>query len=242
MITGVITDGTTGVVRAGSAAVRRAQTGFLRYYAALMIVCLAGVALYFLISSTMTLSILIWLPLAISVIAAILPRARDRAGGRGRQPRHDRRRDLVRRAVQARPRRPSVRHRRRVDLRARDPLQARPRRAERRAGAAHDRAVQRIDVVVLVPRVGSRRQLLLPLRARRERRARRVLRPGPGAVRRVLRPDADPVLLHGRDVGLGRAGAGDDQARDLHAGRVVLHARGRGRHRRARPRIRPGGR
>jgi len=39
-------------VRAGGAAVRRAQTGYLRYYAALMIVCLGGVALYFLISST----------------------------------------------------------------------------------------------------------------------------------------------------------------------------------------------
>ena len=52
VITGVITDGTTNVVRAGSAGVRRAQTGFLRYYAALMIVCVAGVALYFLISSS----------------------------------------------------------------------------------------------------------------------------------------------------------------------------------------------
>ncbi len=52
VISGVITDGTTGVVRAGSAAVRRAQTGFLRYYAALMIVCVAGVVLYFLISSS----------------------------------------------------------------------------------------------------------------------------------------------------------------------------------------------
>ena len=40
MIGGVITGGTVGVVRAGSAAVRRAQTGFLRYYAAAMIVCL----------------------------------------------------------------------------------------------------------------------------------------------------------------------------------------------------------
>jgi NADH-quinone oxidoreductase subunit L len=39
-------------VRAGSAAVRRAQTGFLRYYAALMVVGLGGVALYFLISSS----------------------------------------------------------------------------------------------------------------------------------------------------------------------------------------------
>jgi NADH-quinone oxidoreductase subunit L len=48
----LITGGTVGIVRAGSAAVRRAQTGFLRYYAALMIVCLTGVALYFLISSS----------------------------------------------------------------------------------------------------------------------------------------------------------------------------------------------
>src|SRR5205085_5363976 len=51
VISGVVTGGATGVVRAGSAAVRRSQTGFLRYYAAGMIVCLSGVALYFLISS-----------------------------------------------------------------------------------------------------------------------------------------------------------------------------------------------
>jgi NADH-quinone oxidoreductase subunit L len=51
VIAGLVTDGTLGVVRAGSAAVRRAQTGFLRYYAAAMIACLSGVALYFLISS-----------------------------------------------------------------------------------------------------------------------------------------------------------------------------------------------
>jgi NADH-quinone oxidoreductase subunit L len=48
-----VTDGTTDAVRAGSAAVRRAQTGFLRYYVALMVVCVAGVALYFLITSTL---------------------------------------------------------------------------------------------------------------------------------------------------------------------------------------------
>ncbi|MDQ6841986.1 MAG: hypothetical protein M3025_06135, partial [Actinomycetota bacterium] len=47
-----ITGGTLGVVRAGSAAVRRAQTGFLRYYAAAMVVALTGVALYFLVSSS----------------------------------------------------------------------------------------------------------------------------------------------------------------------------------------------
>ena len=51
-VIGGVTDATSGAVRATSAAVRRGQTGFLRYYAALMIVCVGGVALYFLISST----------------------------------------------------------------------------------------------------------------------------------------------------------------------------------------------
>jgi NADH-quinone oxidoreductase subunit L len=52
VVAGAITGGTVGLVRAGSAAVRRAQTGFLRYYAAAVIVGLSGVALYFLISSS----------------------------------------------------------------------------------------------------------------------------------------------------------------------------------------------
>jgi NADH-quinone oxidoreductase subunit L len=52
VIAGGITGGTTGVVRAASAAVRRAQTGFLRYYAAAIIVGLSGMALYFLISAS----------------------------------------------------------------------------------------------------------------------------------------------------------------------------------------------
>jgi NADH-quinone oxidoreductase subunit L len=47
-----ITGGVTGAVRASSAAVRRLQTGFLRYYAAAMVVSITAVALYFLISST----------------------------------------------------------------------------------------------------------------------------------------------------------------------------------------------
>jgi NADH-quinone oxidoreductase subunit L len=51
VVSGGITGGVTGVVRAGSAAVRRAQTGFLRYYAAALILCLTLVTLYFLISS-----------------------------------------------------------------------------------------------------------------------------------------------------------------------------------------------
>ncbi len=52
VIAGGVTSGAVGVVRAGSAAVRRAQTGFLRYYAAAMIVSVFGVALYFLVSSS----------------------------------------------------------------------------------------------------------------------------------------------------------------------------------------------
>jgi NADH-quinone oxidoreductase subunit L len=43
--------GTLGVVRAGSAAVRAAQNGFVRYYAALLVVGVAGVGLYFLLQT-----------------------------------------------------------------------------------------------------------------------------------------------------------------------------------------------
>jgi hypothetical protein len=39
-------------VRAASATVRRAQTGFLRFYAAAMVVCISAVALYFLLTSS----------------------------------------------------------------------------------------------------------------------------------------------------------------------------------------------
>ena len=51
VIGGGVTGGTTAAVRAASAAVRRAQTGFLRWYAALMLIGLSGMALYFLISA-----------------------------------------------------------------------------------------------------------------------------------------------------------------------------------------------
>jgi NADH-quinone oxidoreductase subunit L len=52
IVGGGITGGTVGLVRAGSAAVRRAQTGLVRSYAALMVIGVFGVALYFLISSS----------------------------------------------------------------------------------------------------------------------------------------------------------------------------------------------
>jgi len=52
VIAGGVTGGTTGLVRAGSAAVRRAQTGFVRYYAGAVVVGISAMALYFLISAT----------------------------------------------------------------------------------------------------------------------------------------------------------------------------------------------
>jgi NADH-quinone oxidoreductase subunit L len=52
VISGGVTGGVTDTVRFGSAAVRRAQTGVLRFYAAAVILGLSAVVLYFLISST----------------------------------------------------------------------------------------------------------------------------------------------------------------------------------------------
>jgi NADH-quinone oxidoreductase subunit L len=47
----VLVGGTTGVVRAGSSAVRAAQTGFLRYYAALLVLGMVAIAFYFLVAA-----------------------------------------------------------------------------------------------------------------------------------------------------------------------------------------------
>jgi NADH-quinone oxidoreductase subunit L len=46
-----IVGGSTGLVRAGSAAVRAAQSGFVRYYAALLVIGVGGVGLYFLLQA-----------------------------------------------------------------------------------------------------------------------------------------------------------------------------------------------
>jgi NADH-quinone oxidoreductase subunit L len=51
-VNGTLVGGTTGLVKAGSAAVRGAQTGFLRYYAGLLIAGLTVLGLYFLLQST----------------------------------------------------------------------------------------------------------------------------------------------------------------------------------------------
>jgi NADH-quinone oxidoreductase subunit L len=51
VVAGGLTGGTVGVVRGVSAGVRRLQTGFVRYYAAAMLIGVFGVTLYFLISA-----------------------------------------------------------------------------------------------------------------------------------------------------------------------------------------------
>jgi NADH-quinone oxidoreductase subunit L len=51
LVNGVFVGGATGAVRAASAAVRGVQTGYLRYYAALLLVGLTGLGAYFLISA-----------------------------------------------------------------------------------------------------------------------------------------------------------------------------------------------
>ena len=50
VISGVFMGGTTAAVRAGSAAVRAAQSGYLRYYAALLLLGLTAMGLYFLLA------------------------------------------------------------------------------------------------------------------------------------------------------------------------------------------------
>jgi NADH-quinone oxidoreductase subunit L len=52
VVDGTIVGGSTGVIRAASAAVRALQSGFLRAYAALLVLGLTGVGLYFLISAS----------------------------------------------------------------------------------------------------------------------------------------------------------------------------------------------
>jgi NADH-quinone oxidoreductase subunit L len=51
VVDGALVGGTSGVVRLASAAVRRVQTGYLRYYAALLLMGITGLGAYFLISA-----------------------------------------------------------------------------------------------------------------------------------------------------------------------------------------------
>jgi NADH-quinone oxidoreductase subunit L len=52
VVQGVFVGGTSGAVRAGSAAVRAAQSGFLRYYAALLALGVTVLGLYFIIAAS----------------------------------------------------------------------------------------------------------------------------------------------------------------------------------------------
>jgi NADH-quinone oxidoreductase subunit L len=51
VVNGLLVGGAIGLVRAGSSAVRAAQTGFLRYYAAMLVVGMVGLTSYFLLQS-----------------------------------------------------------------------------------------------------------------------------------------------------------------------------------------------
>ncbi len=51
VINGLFVGGTSGAVRAGSAAVRGVQSGYLRYYAGLLLVGVTGLAFYFLVAA-----------------------------------------------------------------------------------------------------------------------------------------------------------------------------------------------
>jgi NADH-quinone oxidoreductase subunit L len=51
VVEGGLIDGTVGVVRAGSAAVRAVQSGLVRYYAAALVLGVAAIGLYFLLQS-----------------------------------------------------------------------------------------------------------------------------------------------------------------------------------------------
>jgi len=51
VVNGALVGGTSGAVRAASSAVRGIQSGYLRYYAALLLVGVTGLGAYFLISA-----------------------------------------------------------------------------------------------------------------------------------------------------------------------------------------------
>jgi NADH-quinone oxidoreductase subunit L len=51
VVNGVLVGGSTGIVKSGSSAVRAAQTGFLRYYAALLVLGMVVIAFYFLVAA-----------------------------------------------------------------------------------------------------------------------------------------------------------------------------------------------
>ena len=74
-VNGALIGGSTGAVRTLSAAVRGLQSGYLRYYAALLLIGLTGLGAYFLIvRMNIHLSILIFFPLFCGVLSAFTPR------------------------------------------------------------------------------------------------------------------------------------------------------------------------
>ena len=150
VISGLFIGGTTGAVRAGSAAVRAAQSGYLRYYAALLLLGLTALGALLPAGGELSRGPADHPPLDPAVLAARAGAARRDIG----PPRWRPAIALVGALVplgyaivllfdfDAGRARPAVRHRRRLDRGARDPLQARRRRAEPVARRADHAAVR----------------------------------------------------------------------------------------------------
>ena len=227
--------GTTGIVRAGSAAVRAAQSGFVRYYAALL--CSASPASASTSCCSPERELIEHATALDPDLAAgrVRPARRARLGAVPQQAAWPARRPRTRTATPTTgaPGPAACRARWRCSARSPRSGSRSPTSSTTRAGGA---ALQHVTDVVWISELGIHyklaisglnvflvglttllfaaamlaanlrswerpRALLLPLHARRVGGARRVPRPGPRAVRRLLRPDADPVLLPDRRMG-----------------------------------------
>ena len=110
-------------------------------------------------------------------------------------------------------------------LRARNLVRGRPVRVPVLARRADDRRRRVRDRLRLVGGARAPPRLLRPDALPRRRSRRRLCRPGPDPVLRLLRGDADPDLRPGRGLGRARSGEGDRHVRALHDGRVAADAR-----------------
>ena len=234
------------LVRAGSAAVRAAQSGFVRYYAALLVLGVTGVGFYFLLQPD---------PRADATALDPHLAARRRVGllgaSRARRRRSRARAGACWRDCSASLAALALAIGYIADYKAGSAAfstsptsSGSPNSASTTSSAIDGLNVFLVGLTTLLFAAAMLAAnlrswerptaLLLPLHARRVRRARRLPRPGPGAVRGLLRPDADPVLLPDRRLGQGaRPRESDDQAGDLHVRRLAVDARRRDRHRRA---------
>ena len=207
-----LVDGATGVAKGANAAVRAAQSGYLRSYALLLVLGFAGLALYFLVASHEggMIQVILWLPLAAGLVACLAPRryapwvaAAGSLGTLGL---------AVSLLFDFDPAsRPPAHRRRGLDPRPRRPLPARGRRDQPLPGALTAVAWFATTAWDAIRTPERPKTWFLMLGLAETADARRLPRPGPDPVRPLLRPDADPVLLPVRGLGSehpGREGEG----------------------------------